>query len=228
MTQRHDRLCALADSLPAAIRWRYCDYEQLLKKQLQILLAPPLQLSRRRAAASPHSLKLRASVRPRRGGLPARRRPHRYCRPAPISRGPVAGRLVERAALVRYVLDGLSRASPRKRSSCSVVGNSAPIRAPAARPRAPSNNGCSLKQAVDAATRVVDLLACNRPRPGLRHRARLSRLPNRLARRLRRAAQRFARRSAACFGVSPGGAPRRRCRVCGVRGPVRTLASRSR
>jgi hypothetical protein len=44
MTQRHDRLCALADSLPAAIRWRYCDYEQLLKKQLQILLAPPLRL----------------------------------------------------------------------------------------------------------------------------------------------------------------------------------------
>jgi hypothetical protein len=44
MMQRHDRLCALADSLPAAIRWRYCDYEQLLKKQLQILLAPPLRL----------------------------------------------------------------------------------------------------------------------------------------------------------------------------------------
>lgn len=40
MTQRNDRLCALADSLPAAIRWRYCDYEQLLKKQLQIMLAP--------------------------------------------------------------------------------------------------------------------------------------------------------------------------------------------
>jgi len=44
MTQRHDRLCVLADSLPAAIRWRYCDYEQLLKKQLQILLAPPVKL----------------------------------------------------------------------------------------------------------------------------------------------------------------------------------------
>lgn len=44
MTQRHDRLCALADSLPAAIRWRYCDYEQLLKKQLEILLAPPVRL----------------------------------------------------------------------------------------------------------------------------------------------------------------------------------------
>lgn len=40
MTQRNDRLCALANSLPAAIRWRYCDYEQLLKKQLQIMLAP--------------------------------------------------------------------------------------------------------------------------------------------------------------------------------------------
>jgi hypothetical protein len=44
MTQRHDRLCALADSLPAAIRWRYCDYEQLLKKQLEILLAPEVML----------------------------------------------------------------------------------------------------------------------------------------------------------------------------------------
>jgi hypothetical protein len=45
MTQRHDRLCALADSLPAAIRWRYSDYEQLLKKQLQIMLAPPARLA---------------------------------------------------------------------------------------------------------------------------------------------------------------------------------------
>ena len=44
MTQRHDRLCTLADSLPAAIRWRYCDYEQLLKKQLQIMLAPQVRL----------------------------------------------------------------------------------------------------------------------------------------------------------------------------------------
>ena len=44
MMQRHDRLCALADSLPAAIRWRYCDYEQLLRKQLEILLAPPVRL----------------------------------------------------------------------------------------------------------------------------------------------------------------------------------------
>jgi len=43
MTQPHDRLCALADSLPAAIRWRYCDYGQLLKKQLEILLAPPVR-----------------------------------------------------------------------------------------------------------------------------------------------------------------------------------------
>jgi hypothetical protein len=44
MTQRHDRLCALADSLPAAIRWRYSDYEQLLKKQLEIMLAPQVRL----------------------------------------------------------------------------------------------------------------------------------------------------------------------------------------
>jgi hypothetical protein len=46
MTQPHDRLCALADSLPAAIRWRYCDYEHLLKKQLEILLEPPVRLVR--------------------------------------------------------------------------------------------------------------------------------------------------------------------------------------
>lgn len=39
----HDRLCVLADSLPGVIRWRFCDYEQLLKKQLQ-LLTPPLRL----------------------------------------------------------------------------------------------------------------------------------------------------------------------------------------
>ena len=44
MTQRHDRLCALADSLPATIRWRYCDYEQLLKKQLEIMAAPEMEL----------------------------------------------------------------------------------------------------------------------------------------------------------------------------------------
>ncbi len=43
MTQPHDRLCALADSLPAVIRWRYCDYGQLLKKQLEVLLAPPVR-----------------------------------------------------------------------------------------------------------------------------------------------------------------------------------------
>jgi len=43
MTQRHDSLCALADSLPAAIRWRYSDYEQLLKKQLRIMLAPEVR-----------------------------------------------------------------------------------------------------------------------------------------------------------------------------------------
>ena len=44
--QPHDHLCALADSLPAAIRWRYRDYEQLLKKQLQIMLAPQIRLVR--------------------------------------------------------------------------------------------------------------------------------------------------------------------------------------
>ena len=43
MTQPHDRLCVLADSLPGAIRWRFCDYEHLLKKQLKMLLAPPLR-----------------------------------------------------------------------------------------------------------------------------------------------------------------------------------------
>ena len=41
MTDPHDRLCVLADSLPGAIRWRFCDYEDLLKKQLQILASPP-------------------------------------------------------------------------------------------------------------------------------------------------------------------------------------------
>jgi hypothetical protein len=54
MTQPHDHLCALADSLPAAIRWRYCDYEQLLKKQLQIMLAPPLRLVRPRGLDEAH------------------------------------------------------------------------------------------------------------------------------------------------------------------------------
>ncbi len=40
MHARHDRLCALADSLPGAIRWRFCDYEQLLRKELQLLTQP--------------------------------------------------------------------------------------------------------------------------------------------------------------------------------------------
>ena len=40
MTESYDRLCVLADSLPGAIRWRFCDYEQLLKKQLQLLASP--------------------------------------------------------------------------------------------------------------------------------------------------------------------------------------------
>jgi hypothetical protein len=44
MTQPHDRLCALADSLPAAIRWRYSDYEQLFRKQLAIMLRPDVRL----------------------------------------------------------------------------------------------------------------------------------------------------------------------------------------
>ena len=43
MLDRHDRLCALADSLPGAIRWRFSDYGQLLTKQLK-MLAPPLKL----------------------------------------------------------------------------------------------------------------------------------------------------------------------------------------
>lgn len=46
MMQPHDRLCALADSLPAAIRWRYCDYEQLFRKQLAIMLRPDIRLVR--------------------------------------------------------------------------------------------------------------------------------------------------------------------------------------
>jgi hypothetical protein len=46
MIHPNDRLCVLADSLPGAIRWRFCDYEQLLKKQLEILLAPPLRVIR--------------------------------------------------------------------------------------------------------------------------------------------------------------------------------------
>ena len=39
----HDRLCVLTNSLPGAIRWRFCDYEQMLRKQLQ-LLAQPLHI----------------------------------------------------------------------------------------------------------------------------------------------------------------------------------------
>jgi hypothetical protein len=55
MIQPHDRLCALADSLPGAIRWRVCDYEQLLKNLLQILLTPRL-----RVVVPPHSRDLPA------------------------------------------------------------------------------------------------------------------------------------------------------------------------
>jgi hypothetical protein len=44
-----DRLCPLADSLPATIRWRFCDYEELLKKELQLLVAPPARERRYRA-----------------------------------------------------------------------------------------------------------------------------------------------------------------------------------
>ncbi len=43
MRQSHDRMCVLADSLPAAIRWRFRDYEQLLKKELRLLAAQPLR-----------------------------------------------------------------------------------------------------------------------------------------------------------------------------------------
>lgn len=42
----NDRLCALADSLPAAIRWRYCDYEQLFRKQVAIMLRSDVRLVR--------------------------------------------------------------------------------------------------------------------------------------------------------------------------------------
>jgi hypothetical protein len=44
--QPNDRLCPLANSLPAAIRWRYCDYEQLFRKQLAIMLRPDVRLVR--------------------------------------------------------------------------------------------------------------------------------------------------------------------------------------
>lgn len=36
----HDRLCVLTNSLPGAIRWRFCDYERILRKQLQLLARP--------------------------------------------------------------------------------------------------------------------------------------------------------------------------------------------
>jgi hypothetical protein len=36
----HDRLCVLTNSLPGAIRWRFRDYEQMLRKQLQLLAQP--------------------------------------------------------------------------------------------------------------------------------------------------------------------------------------------
>jgi hypothetical protein len=53
MTDPHDRLCVLADSLPGAIRWRFCDYEDLLKKQLQILASPVRLVRTRRDAQDP-------------------------------------------------------------------------------------------------------------------------------------------------------------------------------
>lgn len=53
MTQPNDRLCALADSLPAAIRWRYCDYEQLFRKQLEIMLESDAKLGNLPRGAEP-------------------------------------------------------------------------------------------------------------------------------------------------------------------------------
>ena len=54
--QPNDRMCALANSLPAAIRWRFCDYEQLLKKELQLLAAPPARrMGRRQGDEETHS-----------------------------------------------------------------------------------------------------------------------------------------------------------------------------
>lgn len=44
----NDRLCALADSLPGVIRWRFCDYEELLKKELAMLAALPARSAPRR------------------------------------------------------------------------------------------------------------------------------------------------------------------------------------
>lgn len=39
MKAKPEKLCPLADSLPATIRWRFVDYEQLLTKQLKLLAA---------------------------------------------------------------------------------------------------------------------------------------------------------------------------------------------
>ena len=53
----NDHLCALADSLSAAIRWRFRDYEQLLKKELEMLVAPqPNQVWPRRDDDATHNL----------------------------------------------------------------------------------------------------------------------------------------------------------------------------
>jgi hypothetical protein len=43
MRARPDRFCVLADSLSAAVRWRFCDYEQLLTKQLKLLATLPVR-----------------------------------------------------------------------------------------------------------------------------------------------------------------------------------------
>ena len=39
MRARPEDLCPLADSLPATIRWRFTDYQELLTKQLKLLAA---------------------------------------------------------------------------------------------------------------------------------------------------------------------------------------------
>jgi hypothetical protein len=62
MTNRPDRLCTLADSLPGLIRWRFSDYEQILKKQLK-LLASPVEL-----AWSPRNGAHAVVLTPRRAG----------------------------------------------------------------------------------------------------------------------------------------------------------------
>lgn len=56
MRKPDERMCALTDSLPGAIRWRFCDYEQLLKKELQLLAAP----SARRLGPRRHHAALRS------------------------------------------------------------------------------------------------------------------------------------------------------------------------